>query len=157
MDYRKTDELESSLISGLKKRNVIAYRLAFDLYAPALNGLMAKMLHQDTADEYLVGVFAKVWRCIDEYNGETRLFTWLVNIARSHITDIVRVNGMAYSKDMFLCNGIVEPELYGVLDMVMFKGYTVKEVSKLLNWPIHKVLKKMNIDMAELRKSISTT
>jgi len=157
VDYRKTDELERSLVSGLKKRNITAYRLVFDLYAPALNGMMAKMLCQDAADEYLVGVFASAWRSIDDYNGETRLFTWLLNIARSHITDIVRVNGATYSKDVFLCNGVVEPELYAVIDMVMFKGYTVKEVAGLFDWPVHEVLKRMRIDLANMRKSISTT
>lgn len=150
MIYKETGFNENTLVLGLKNKNVTALRVAFELYAPAINGIMSRMMNRDNSDEYLCGLFMKFWNCIDEYDSsKCKLFTWLTIVMRNYV-----VNDIGYQVDILNFNRLKDVELFDVLYMVLFNGYKIEEIATLLNLSKEEVRQQIRRDILSFRQCI---
>lgn len=77
---------EEDLVSRLKapKTKDAAFRELMGLYKRPLYGMLRKLMvnHEDT-DEVLQLTFIKIYRYIDGFKGDSKLYTWMYTIARN--------------------------------------------------------------------------
>ncbi|MEP7318586.1 MAG: sigma-70 family RNA polymerase sigma factor [Panacibacter sp.] len=80
------------LLEQLRLKDCSAFAELYDKYAPALFGIIYKIVHDTSiGEELLQDVFVKVWKNIERYDaGKGTLFTWMLNIARNTCLDYLR-------------------------------------------------------------------
>ena len=170
---------EEELIQLLKGQSRQAFNYLYTNYAPALYGVIYKVLEDEqTSQDVLQDVFVKIWNNIAQYNPDKgRLYTWLLNIARNSAIDKTRSKGEIMkskiqtgenvvhnleqtSKTEVLTDTIglrkmvnqLKPEYASIIDLAYFKGYTIEEISKTLNIPSGTVKTRMRSAMGQLRE-----
>lgn len=170
---------EEELIILLKQEDRTAFSYLYDNYAPALNGVIYRMV-EDTglAEDILQEVFIKIWKNVPGYDSEKgRLFTWMLQIARNLTIDTLRSKG--YKKQSKIAgdensvsntadNGMglgkvdaislrkqlmnLKPEYRILIDLAYFNGYTHDEIAKEINMPLGTVKTRIRAAIMELRK-----
>jgi RNA polymerase sigma factor (sigma-70 family) len=170
---------EEELIQLLKGQSRQAFNYLYTNYAPALYGVIYKVLEDEqTSQDVLQDVFVKIWNNIAQYNPDKgRLYTWLLNIARNSAIDKTRSKGEIMkskiqtgenvvhnleqtSKTEVLTDTIglrkmvnqLKPEYASIIDLAYFNGYTIEEISKTLNIPSGTVKTRMRSAMGQLRE-----
>lgn len=160
---------ENDLVIALKDHNKIALKVLYDTYGSALYGLICRMLKEGGTEQVLHDVFVKIWNNIDEYDSnQGRLFTWMFNITRKHALDTLRkknlqniISGRLYQRisrhpkavaDTYIFNTF-HPELNIVVDMLLFKGYTLQETADKLGITVETVQKRIRQAIVALRKN----
>src|SRR5688572_30462770 len=157
-----TNTTETSLIENLKAGDEKALSLLYDKYAPALYGIILKIVKQpELAEDVLQESFVKIWTNIAQYDSARgRLFTWLLNICRNQAIDKIRSGSYLVglkTEDITQAKlnnsntgtethpehiGIKEitekliPDQKIIIDMLYFEGFTQSEVAKALNIPL---------------------
>lgn len=169
MDSIKNFLSEKDLVTALKDHNTDALKVVYDTYGSALYGLICRILEEDGTEQVLHDVFVKIWNDVDEYDSKKgRLFTWMFNITRKHAFNILRkrtlqniISGglnQRVSKnpkaiaDTYLFNTF-HPELNIVVDMLLFKGYTLQETADKLGITVETVQKRIRQAIVALRKN----
>lgn len=179
-----TKYTEEELVYLLQQKDQQAFAYLYDNYAPALNGVITRMVEaRELAEDVLQEVFVKIWNNFHSYDkSKGRLFTWMVNLARNHSIDTLRSKG--YKKqskisadensvnnvqdanhgiDKFDVIGIakelnnLKPDQRIILDLAYFKGFTQEEISKQLDMPLGTVKTKMRTAILALRKNLQYT
>ena len=170
---------EEELIQLLKGQSRQAFNYLYTNYAPALYGVIYKVLEDEqTSQDVLQDVFVKIWNNIAQYNPDKgRLYTWLLNIARNSAIDKTRSKGEIMkskiqtgenvvhnleqtSKTEVLTDTIglrkmvnqLKQEYASIIDLAYFNGYTIEEISKTLNIPSGTVKTRMRSAMGQLRE-----
>jgi len=175
---RKSTFTEKELIAALKCNNKAAFEYLYDHYAPALYGIIMKIVKDEQkAADVMQDAFLKIWKSINGYNAERgTLFTWILNIARNTAIDRLRLDvKMAKSvnwdqvKEADLTQGVIFnpipstidiraivqrllPEKSLLIDLVYFQGYTHEEVSAKLSIPLGTVKSRIRKALSELRE-----
>ncbi|UFH54534.1 RNA polymerase sigma factor [Spirosoma sp. KNUC1025] len=174
--------LEDELITALRVRSQKAYSVLYDMYAPALLGIICKIVkNSEDAENLLQDAFVKVWKNIDRYDASKgRLFTWLLNIARNTAINYLRSNRNTEFTDIqTLTNGVyterntivdaidishigvsdtvakLDPKLRQVIDLIYFEGYTQQEVADNLNMPLGTVKTRTRMALQQLKNIFS--
>lgn len=174
-------DTEKELVASLKSRDQQAFGYLYDNYAPALYGVIIKVLNdEETAKDLLQEVFVKIWRGIETYDpSRGRLYTWMLNIARNAAIDMLRSSGFNKEKqigpisdtvytstgqlsthiptDHFGLKKIVEglkEEYKVIIDLAYFKGYTQEEIAKTLGIPIGTVKTRARNALIQLKSLI---
>lgn len=155
-------ESEELLVAGLRARDEKAIGLLYDRYAPALYGVVLKIVkREELAEDVLQEGFVKIWSSIDQYDASKgRLFTWILNICRNQAIDKIRSRSYRVGlKTQDLDNTYVaslnssyetKPDHIGlkeiteklnpdqkiVIDMMYFEGFSQSEVAEELNLPL---------------------
>lgn len=166
----------------MREKDKKAIALLYDLYAPALFGVVLKIVRSEqTAEDVLQDVFVKIWKNSAHYNpGKGRLFTWLLNIARNTAIDKVRSAPFRQSeKNQTLDSSVhnyksqslnlnteqiglrelvegLDGKYQEIIDLIYFQGFTQKEVMETLNIPLGTVKSRIRIALRELRKFFET-
>lgn len=175
---------EEELIHLLQQKDQQAFSYLYDNYAPALNGVIVRMVEtKELSEDILQEVFVKIWNNFTNYDkSKGRLFTWMVNLTRNHTIDILRSKGykkqskissnensvnniqdVTYSIDKFDSIGIakkldsLKPDQRLIIDLAYFKGFTQDEISKHLEIPLGTVKTRMRTAILELRKNLQYT
>lgn len=157
----------------------MAIQALYDMYSGALLGVISRVIQQtEVAEDLLQETFIKIWNSANSYDSSKgRLFTWMMNIARNLSIDKLRSKDFKNStKNQDLENNVdfidtqrevtfnadvlglkemvtaLKPDLYKVLDMVYFKGYTHVEAAEELNLPLGTVKTRIRMAILELRK-----
>lgn len=175
---RKFTYTEKELIASLKNNNKEAFEYLYDHYAPALYGIIMKIVKDDEkAADVMQDAFLKIWKNIGGYNTEKgTLFTWILNVARNTAIDRLRLDvklaksvSWDHVKEAELSNGVIFnpipatidiraivqrllPEKSLLIDLVYFQGYTHEEVSAKLCLPLGTVKSRIRKALAELRE-----
>ena len=136
--------------------------------------------NNDVAEEIVQDVFIKAWNNSEKYSAKkSRLFTWILNIARNAAIDHTRSKAFKNSKqnqnaDYFVdilenneslnseTNGIGIKEFVTklakkckeVIALIYFRGYTQKEVSATLEIPLGTIKTRNRNCINELRKQL---
>jgi len=149
---------EEEILVLLKMKDRKAFNFLYDNYSTALFTIIHKVVNDYcTAQDVLQDVFVKIWARIDQYdNHKGRLYTWMMNIARNAAIDILRSKGEIMKHkicelDADNCRNTTEktidaigikglvlklrPECKTILEMIYFRGYTIKDVSLSLDLP----------------------
>ena len=176
---------EDGLVKGLKAGDQQAVEELYNRYAPALMGIITRIVKSDeVAEDVLQDTFVKIWKSIAKYDPtKGRLFTWMANVAKNTAIDELRSKQHSNScktetineipADTLLFRSQVEfnPEIIGmkqllknlkqdqqyILELVYFKGYTQVEVSECLNIPLGSVKTKIRLSILSLRQYFNET
>ncbi len=168
---------EDVLYTELKGKSRKAFEYLYDNYSPALYGVIFNVLRDEEAsNDALQEVFVKIWNNFDSYDPlKSRLYTWMLNIARNHSIDRLRSKSTADRKDLKkdkdfvqrhgqqqeqFIEGIglkklidhLEEEQKIVIDLLYFQGFTQAEAAEELNIPLGTVKSRVRIAIHKLRK-----
>lgn len=172
---------EVDLIVGLQNKENKAFAVLYDNYAPALLGIIVKIVRdEDEAENLLQDAFVKIWRNIHQYDAtKGRLFTWILNIARNTAINYLRSSHYSVGKEIQSIDNPVsiqtaysenidvnyigvaetveklEPKLKQIIDLIYFMGYTQQEVSEKLDMPLGTVKTRTRMALLQLRKHFS--
>lgn len=154
---------EPDLILLLKKKDQRGYSYLYDNYAPALFGVIVKIIgEREEATDILQECFIKIWRNIENYDStKGRLFTWMIQITRNTAIDFARSapekkekrtnrlepnlptieqkNATHLPVDHLGLNTVIEGlrnEDKEIVDLAYFKGFTQKEIAEELSIPL---------------------
>jgi len=169
---------EKMLIEELKAGNSFYLHKLYDLYAPALLGIISKLIkYDDLAEDVLQETFVKTWKSINKFDPDKgKLFTWIARIAHNTAIDFLREQAgvrklktlgidmvsfqveknypVNYNTDTIgikeLIN-ILPPSQKQILDLIYFQGYTQIEVSERLQIPLGSVKSKLRYAILLLR------
>ena len=168
----------------LQKKDQQAFSYLYDNYAPALNGVIFRLVEDKTlSEDILQEAFVKIWNNFSSYDkSKGRLFTWMMNLTRNLTIDTLRSKG--YKKqnkisgdensvnnlqdtsagmDKFDAMGIrnqlsnLKPDHRIVIDLAYFNGFTQDEIAKEIGIPLGTVKTRMRTAIQELRKILQYT
>lgn len=140
----------------LQQQDEAAMAILYDKYAPALYGVIMRIVKtEEIAEDVVQEAFVKIWYSFHQYEASKgKLFTWLINVARNSAIDKIRskqyrvgsktkpiedspVNHLqsAYDtrpehigvKDMVQK---LNPDQKIIIDMMYFEGYSQSEVAE---------------------------
>ncbi len=175
---------EDELVQMLQQQDQQAFSYLYDNYAPALNGVIFRLVEDKAlAEDILQEVFVKIWNNFSSYNkSKGRLFTWMINLTRNLAIDTMRSKGYkkqgkisgdensvsniqdnSFSINQFDSMGIrdqlknLKPDQRVVIDLAYFNGFTQDEIAKQIGIPLGTVKTRMRTAILELRKILQYT
>jgi RNA polymerase sigma factor (sigma-70 family) len=175
---------EDELVMLLQRQDQQAFSYLYDNYAPALNGVIFRLVEDKTlSEDILQEAFVKIWNNFSSYDrSKGRLFTWMMNLTRNLAIDTLRSKG--YKKqnkisgdensvnnlqdtgsgmDKFDAMGIrkhlnnLKPDQRIVIDLAYFNGFTQDEIAKEIGIPLGTVKTRMRTAILELRRILQYT
>lgn len=84
---------EALLLNDLKDsaKKEYAFRSVVELYSKPLYTIIRRMvLNHEDADDILQNVFLKAWRSIDDFRGDSKLYTWLYRVTYYETLNFLR-------------------------------------------------------------------
>lgn len=172
--YKNNEVLLYADLKGKKRK---AFEYLYDNYSPALFGVILNVLRdQELSNDALQEVFVKIWNNFDSYDPQkSRLYTWMLNVARNHSIDKLRSRNTTLRKDVSkdkdyinqydreaapFTDGIglnklidnLDEEQKIIIDLLYFKGFTQVEVAEELNIPLGTVKSRVRLGIQKLRK-----
>ncbi|RIK40507.1 MAG: RNA polymerase subunit sigma-24 [Chloroflexi bacterium] len=79
---------DESLVERVKQREVAAFTLLYDRYAPAVYALAAHQLSPADAEEIVQEAFLRLWRRAEQFDpGRGAFKAWFMTLVRNHIFD----------------------------------------------------------------------
>jgi RNA polymerase sigma-70 factor (ECF subfamily) len=172
---------EDELVSRLFKKDRLAFSYLYDNYAPALLGVIYRIVQdEESAEDVLQEAFVKIWNNFAQYDKtKGKLFTWIINIARNLAIDFTRSKGFknqqknldvdkivgyidskkstGFNPDQIGLKNLLEklkPEQREILDLVYFNGYTQAEVAEELGIPLGTVKTRIRMALIQLRSIV---
>lgn len=178
MRTKKIFLTEEKLVKALQAQDQVAIHALYDMYSPALLGLITSIVRRpEVAEDLLQDVFIKIWHSGVNYDPDKgRLFTWMINLARNYAIDTLRSKGFknsgknddiddclkqaeSRSKSQISVDTIglrshvwdLKPEYSELLSITFFSGYTHVEAAKLFNLPLGTVKTRIRKALQQLR------
>ncbi len=170
---------EQELVVMLKKRGNDAFNYLYTNYSGALFSVVLNIVpDKDLAADVLQEVFINIYRKIESYDAtKSRLYTWMLNIARNESIDTLRSKGYRNnqqnrevtesvydnvgSTSQQIDNiGLrklldkIKPEYRDLIDLSYFKGYTQDEISQMLSIPLGTVKTRLRAALVQLRNLV---
>lgn len=82
---------DETLVALVVQRDVTAFTLLYDRYAPAIYAMAVYMLGKVEAEEIVQEAFLRLWHRADQFDPERGLFrSWFMSVARHRILDKLR-------------------------------------------------------------------
>lgn len=142
---------DQQLALSIKQRNGKSLSILYDKYAPALLGIIKKIVNNEKlADDILKSTFVKVWDQATGFNeSKSSLFTWLINLARQTAVEEIKmaqVKNMPNKSALYdvktngISNGHNQPSAF---DLIYYAGLNCIEAAA-----------ELQITVAELRTNI---
>jgi RNA polymerase sigma-70 factor (ECF subfamily) len=167
---------EAELVALLQSRSQQGFSYLYDHYSGALyQAILAIVSDADLANDVMQEVFLNIFKRIDTYDANrSRLYTWMLNIARNAAIDMVRSKGykqMQQNREatdavyeagatthiaidhigLRKMVGSLKQELQEVLNLAYFGGYTQDEISEMLQLPLGTVKTRIRTALKQLR------
>ncbi|WP_053058499.1 RNA polymerase sigma factor [Pedobacter sp. BMA] len=173
---------EQVLVSQLQQKDRGAFKKLYKMYAANLLGVITLIVKQhETAEDLLQESFLKISRNIASYDeNKSRLFTWMLNIARNTAIDHIRKKStkqetqhvdldesMAQLNTSFFysiyTDGIGIKKITTalphkqqlIIDLVYYQGYSHSEAAEKLNMPLGSLKTSLRAAILLLRKSFN--
>jgi RNA polymerase sigma factor (sigma-70 family) len=169
---------DEELVTLLKSNNKAAYEYLYNQYAPALYGIIRKIIKDNSkAEDVMQDSFIKIWKFMDRYDANKgTLFTWMLSITRRTALDRLKadrrfemnrscdtihgneleVNPVFISLPTIDLKSIVEkllPERKQLIELVYYEGYTHEQASEHLCIPLGTVKSRIRKAIQELRQT----
>lgn len=171
------------IVEQFQKKDAAAFEKLYNMYSENISGVIYTIVQNtDVAEEICQDVFMKVWNNSESYNSSKgRFFTWILNIARNAAIDELRSKSHKNSKknlsaDYFV--GILESKADSevgredtiglqklllnlkekcveIIELLYFKGFTQKEVSKELDIPLGTVKTRNRSCISQIRSNMA--
>lgn len=167
------------IISLIKNKDEAGLSYLYDNYAPALLGLIVRILQSEKAgEEVLQQTFLKIWEKIDSYDAtKGTLFTWMYQIARNTAIDQKRlkqfeqqqntdtfeeaihnrkkefINTDTFDADKVL--SFLDKAHKEVLDHIYLQGYSHSQAAEKLGIPLGTVKTRLRNGTLKLRSLLN--
>ncbi|MGB5236733.1 MAG: RNA polymerase sigma factor [Flavobacteriaceae bacterium] len=83
---------EETLVQQLKQKDSKAFEVLIDMYKERLYWHIRRIvLNHDDADDVLQNTFIKVFRSIDGFKGDSKLFSWIYRIGTNEALTFIKV------------------------------------------------------------------
>lgn len=83
---------EKSLVEQLKQKDPRAFETLVDTYKERLYWQIRRIvLNHDDADDVLQNTFIKVFKSIDSFKGDSKLFSWMYRIATNESLTFIKI------------------------------------------------------------------
>ncbi len=155
------DSIELVNLLHHQKEKGLSY--LYDKYAPALNGIIARIvLSEALAEEVLQQTFLKIAYSIEEYDAaRCSLFTWMSRIARQEALKASEAsNGRAFQtfgeQASHVLVSSLTTEQKAVLDRIYLLGYTPEETAAQLDLPVETVKSRLRLAVNQMRQIIQS-
>jgi RNA polymerase sigma factor (sigma-70 family) len=172
---------EEQLVSLITMRDQQAFGYLYDNYAPALLGIIYKMVDdRQISEDILQEAFVKIWNNFNSYSSaKGRLFTWMINLTRNLTIDTLRSKGYKKQQKISTDENSVDTYADGsvgaasfdalgirkqlvnlkndqkqVIELAYFSCMTQDEISKELKIPLGTVKTRIRSALLELRKML---
>ena len=153
----------------------------YNQYSGALYSIILQIVpHQELANDILHDTYMHVWKKIESFDRDrSRLFTWMLSIARSLSVDTIRsktyqdtminqgapevihmnvdnkvtqlvVDDFGLKKRL----GALKPLDRNLIDLCYFKGYTQEEISDIEDIPAVDIKSRLGAAFLQLRKHL---
>ena len=168
---------ENELMELLKKRDRSAFNHLYENYSAALYSVIIRHVKDHhLALDILQEVFINIWKNIDSYDtSKGRFYSWIHKIARNRTLDYLRskmhcmhtksgdamptvsintehrTNAIGIKKLV----GSLSPKYKEIVQLYYFNGYTLPEISQLLEMPLGTVKTRLRHSLTILRKDYS--
>ena len=174
---KSTIQDEKAFVRALQAGCSSAFTTLYDSYAPALFGVLLRLVKdQQRAEDLLQDAFIKIFSNIHTYNPEQgRLFTWLLTITRNVALNDLRTSKVKQSAQSHLCIQATEyaylpvsegpvhnsllshlaPKHREVVELVYYKNYTNQEVADELKLPLGTVKTRFRMALQQLKQIFS--
>lgn len=174
-----TKYTEQELVNYLKERSDFAFSYLYENYSGALFSVITNIIpDKEISGDVLQEVYINIYRKIDTYDpGKSRLYTWMLNIARNEAIDTIRSKGYRNSQqnrevtetvyeqagstqqniDKIGLRKLLEkikPEYRDLVDLSYFKGLTQEEISQFQGIPLGTVKTRLRAALSQLRALI---
>ncbi len=173
--------IEEEFADHLLSKDQKKFALIYDHFSGALLGIINRIVKNDEqAEDILQDVFLKIWNASDSYDPKkSRLFTWMLNIARNTSIDYLRSKQGQFDKTVqpverlyFLYEvngshhehiglkklvGDLKTEHKEIIDLAFFEGYTQNEIAEILQIPLGTVKTRCRKAISTLRESLSNS
>jgi RNA polymerase sigma-70 factor (ECF subfamily) len=173
---------EEELVGHLLSKDATRFEAVYDHFSASLYSIIKQIVNSDElAQDLLQESFLKIWNNAASYNPEkSRLFTWVLNIARNTAIDYLRskqgkMETKNQSRDSFVHiieNGEPTTQFHDhiglkkivdqlkddqkeIIDLAFFEGYTQDEIAKKLQMPLGTVKTRSRAAIQILRKALS--
>lgn len=171
---------ENDIIQGLQRTDAEVFRRFYQMYSASLLGVIIGIVqNRETAEDILQESFIKISCKINSYNEhKSRLFTWILNIARHSAIDHLRRTATRNDKRTFdleekdleidnYQSYTINTDIIGLkklllnlsekqqilLEMIYFQGYTHIETAERMGMPLGSVKTSVRNAMILLRGS----
>ena len=167
---------EQELVALLKQRSDLAFSYLYDNYSGALFAVILNIVpDRDLAADVLQEVYVNIFRKIDSYDEtKSRIYTWMLNIARNESIDTVRSKGYRNSQqnrevtdavyeqagsvsqnvDRIGLRKLLEkikPEYRELIELSYFQGLTQDEIAKMQGIPLGTVKTRLRAALSQLK------
>lgn len=165
---------EHELIASLRKKDDEAFSYLYEHYSGALYGVIKQIVvDAELCGDVLQDAFVNIWRRVELYDEtKSRLFTWMLNIARNAAIDKTRSKGFQQSQRQIPLDGdVIQPSVrpgiddYGLkklilklkdeqrllIDLSYFQGYTHEQIATALHIPLGTVKTRIRSALTQLR------
>lgn len=111
---------EETLIQQLKQKDSKAFEVLINLYKERLYWHIRRIvLDHDDADDVLQNTFIKIFRSIDGFKGDSKLYSWIYRIGTNEALTFIKVK----SKKLGLAMGEAQERMVNNLEAdVYFEG-----------------------------------
>ncbi len=165
------------MVALLKERREEGFTYLYKHYSGALFAIISDIVtDQELAADVLQEVFVNIFRRIEMYDTDrSRLYTWMLNIARNAAIDLVRSKGFRQMNQnreitdpVYESSGSVtqqidhigirkmltnlKDDLKQVMELAYFNGYTQEEISDILKIPLGTVKTRVRTALKQLRE-----
>lgn len=143
---------QEDIVELIYKKDENSFTVLYDLYAKSLFGIISSRVNDnEDAEKILTEVFEDAWNSLELYSeNKGRLYSWLVEITRNHITDYLKKSNTFNSNKLNSFVDLLEdenkPETIGIqeyvrklrprsikiIDLLFFKGNALSDVSEKL-------------------------
>ncbi len=156
---------DQHLAVSVKQGNIHTLGFLYDKYAPALMGIINRIINNKVqAEEILQITFVKIRDQIDLFDSSTSsLFTWLINIARQSAFDKSKSDNL---KDQGFIDTLNKQNINNIeedlsfpgsiqklsFDLIYYKGLNCNEAAAELKIPVDELKKNIRIAIKNLNK-----
>ena len=150
---------------SLKQGNQQSFGLFYDKYAPAISGIIIRIVNDEKmAEEILNLAFVNAWNQIASFNSsKTSLFSWLINIARQTAFDEIK---SVHAKNLQYTNSVYEANTDGSLnnalindknqtssfDLVYYKGLNFTQAAAELQITVPELINNIKMTIENLKE-----
>ncbi|MBA3665197.1 MAG: sigma-70 family RNA polymerase sigma factor [Bacteroidetes bacterium] len=171
---------ENELVEHLLSADPAKFGKVYDHFSPSLYGILMKMVNNEKiAEDLLQESFLKIWNNANKYESKkSRLFTWMLNIARNTAIDHLR------SKQARVEKNTIQIDLYArqkpqspqdnahdhiglkkvveslkedhlkIIELAYFEGFSQAEIAVKLKIPVGTVKTRCRMALQHLKKAM---
>jgi DNA-directed RNA polymerase specialized sigma24 family protein len=145
------DDLQLAI--AIKQGNQQSLGLLYDKYAPALSGIIIRIINNEKQAEKILNLtFVKIWNEVAAFNScSSSLFSWLINLARQTAFEELKSEQEQNPQEN---NLVYEAHQKSAFDLVYYKGLTYNEVATVLQVPVAEVKASIKKTMYSMKEKV---